>query len=209
MLGQSVKFSFDGISSISSSFYQKIKIWQLESGQEKDLISSTGDGHTDSVNSLDFAKSGNRLVSGSSDKSIIVWNLCSAELILIQFKRKHPSSVSKVAFSFDGKTTLAGCDNYRVRIWDAFSGSLNKSIPGTISCNYECRLFSRPKNSFYILIIFKMLCFSYKHAYPIKNFWYKLSFYLIYWIYVKHLKRHWFSPIKMMKKIMFILLSFS
>ncbi|KAJ7927925.1 WD40 repeat-like protein [Mycena leptocephala] len=77
-------------------------------------------GHTDSVTSTAFSPDGARVVSGSHDGTVRIWNATtSAELRRIQ---GHTDSVTSVAFSPDGAHVVSGSHDMTVRIWDATTG---------------------------------------------------------------------------------------
>jgi WD40 repeat protein/serine/threonine protein kinase len=75
-------------------------------------------GHVDKVNSVAFFPDGQRIVTGSEDKSARVWDIATgAELLRL----RHNSSVNSVAVSSDGKQ-IATTSDQTVTIWDASSG---------------------------------------------------------------------------------------
>ncbi|KAH9216225.1 putative WD-repeat protein, partial [Leptodontidium sp. 2 PMI_412] len=96
----------------------------------------TLEGHQRSVNSLAFSSDGKRLVSGSCDGVIKLWDSDSGELrttieahsdsdgIRPWFKGHFPNSVNSVVFSPDDKRIASCSENGTVKIWDADSGKL-------------------------------------------------------------------------------------
>jgi WD40 repeat protein len=58
-------------------------------------------GHTDSVYSITFSPDGTRIVSGSWDKTICVWDTASGEAVAEPFEA-HMGYVKSVNFSPDG-----------------------------------------------------------------------------------------------------------
>jgi hypothetical protein len=75
-------------------------------------------GHTDSVWSVSFSPDGTRIVSGSSDCTVRVWDAATG-LPLGEPFQGHTSSVSSVSFSPDGTCILSGSYDSTVRVWDA------------------------------------------------------------------------------------------
>ena len=63
-------------------------------------------GHSGPVNSVAISHDGTRLVSGSSDHTLKLWDVASGELI--RTFEGHASGVSSVAFSPDGIRLLSG-----------------------------------------------------------------------------------------------------
>ncbi|KAJ4478358.1 WD40 repeat-like protein [Lentinula aciculospora] len=81
---------------------------------------ATLQGHTSQVVSVAFSPNGQRLVSGSWDGSVRIWNAESGEPIgspLLGIK-----GVNSVAFSPDGKKVASGSADNSVIIWDAETG---------------------------------------------------------------------------------------
>ena len=74
-------------------------------------------GHEDWVNSVAVSPDGTWAVSGSSDKTIKIWDLesgeCRATLI------GHTDRVNSVAITPDGETILSGSNDKTARLWSA------------------------------------------------------------------------------------------
>ena len=86
-------------------------------------------GHTDTVWSLDFSQNGKRLVSGSKDRSIRIWNAVNgeAELKIPQAHGTDPAvpafgGVLSVCFRPDDRQIASGSDDGTVKIWNAETG---------------------------------------------------------------------------------------
>ena len=78
-------------------------------------------GHEDAVKSVAFDPQGRRIVSGSDDKTMRVWDAATgAELLCL---RGHKWSVMSVAFDFQGRRIVSGLGDKTVRIWDAATGA--------------------------------------------------------------------------------------
>ena len=88
-------------------------------------------GHTYIVTSVSFSPDGSRIVSGSWDKSVRVWDASSGELM--NTLEGHTGWVRSVSFSPDGSRIVSGSDDSSVRVWDASSGELLKVLDGHTS----------------------------------------------------------------------------
>lgn len=77
--------------------------------------------HDDLVLSVAFSPDGSRIVSGSRDMTIRVWDTVSGAQSLGPL-RGHINEVSSVAFWPDGTKIVSGSDDRTVRVWDASAG---------------------------------------------------------------------------------------
>ncbi|KIK13405.1 hypothetical protein PISMIDRAFT_118949 [Pisolithus microcarpus 441] len=78
-------------------------------------------GHSDLVTSVAFSPDGDKIVSGSSDFTVRVWDAKSGVQIGSPLKG-HTSKVISVAFSPDSNRIVSGSWDETVRVWDAKSG---------------------------------------------------------------------------------------
>ncbi|KAJ6528815.1 WD40-repeat-containing domain protein, partial [Mycena capillaripes] len=81
------------------------------------------EGHTSSVNSVAISRNGKRIVSGSNDSTVCIWD-AETGAALSEPLKGHTSSVHSVAFSPDGKRIVSGSNDRTVRIWDAKTGAI-------------------------------------------------------------------------------------
>jgi len=116
-------------------------LWELKSGRKRHSLR----GHTATIHSIAFSTDGNQLASGSSDKSVRLWDTRTGELTLTLSQPDQivpgqrnwgiPGMVFTVAFSPDG-TLLAsgggdGVGEYgEVVLWDLPSGKLRQRLLG-------------------------------------------------------------------------------
>ena len=70
------------------------------------------------MSSVAFSPDGTRIVSGSADKTVRVWDAATGQPIG-QPLTGHTDAVSSVAFSPDGDRIASGSDDNTVRLWDA------------------------------------------------------------------------------------------
>jgi WD40 repeat protein len=78
-------------------------------------------GHMSAVHSMAFSLDGKRIVSGSYDQTLRIWDAQTGQQIGQPFLG-HTSGVSSVAFSPDGKRIVSGSRDNTQRIWDAQTG---------------------------------------------------------------------------------------
>ncbi|KAF5370245.1 hypothetical protein D9757_012009 [Collybiopsis confluens] len=87
-------------------------------------------GHKDEVTSVAFSPDGTRIVSGSKDKLVRIWNAENGTAVGKPLKG-HTSYVSCVAFSPNGTRIVSGSWDTTVRIWNADSGiAVGKPLQG-------------------------------------------------------------------------------
>ena len=73
-------------------------------------------GHQSAVSSVAFSPDGKRIVSGSSDKTLRLWDATTGQSIGIPLTG-HQAGVTSVAFSPDGKHLVSGSDDTTLRLW--------------------------------------------------------------------------------------------
>ncbi|CAE6387023.1 unnamed protein product, partial [Rhizoctonia solani] len=78
-------------------------------------------GHTNSVNSVQFSPDGTRVVSGSDDNTIRVWDVGHGTTFVGPLKG-HTESVSSVSVSPDGSQIVSCSNDKTIRLWDTRSG---------------------------------------------------------------------------------------
>ncbi|KAG8867194.1 hypothetical protein FRC20_006482 [Serendipita sp. 405] len=134
----SVAFSPDGQKVATGSFNKTIRIWNvvkrrshwmirlephLEPQPEPKLelmLKLELKGHGDGVWSLAFSPDGLKLVSGSSDNTIRIWNLQTrSHMITLE---GHTHTVLSVTFSLDNQKVVSGSHDKTVRVWNFKKG---------------------------------------------------------------------------------------
>jgi WD40 repeat protein len=97
-----------------------VQIWDALSGTR--VSAMEGHDSNASVLSVNISPDGRRIVSGSSNKSIRVWDITTGAAALPTI-RAHLDHVNSVMFSPDGKTFVSGSSDGTVRIWDTTTGA--------------------------------------------------------------------------------------
>jgi eukaryotic-like serine/threonine-protein kinase len=77
-------------------------------------------GHTGGVKSVAFSADGKRIVSGSWDNTVKVWDADKGTATLTL---KGPAIITSVAFSADGKRIVSASYDGTVKVWDADTGT--------------------------------------------------------------------------------------
>ena len=78
-----------------------------------------------------FDKTGKKLASCSSDKTIMVWDPTTGEPIGSPLGvDAGPSGVQSVSFSPQGDVIAAGCSNGKIYLVDALAGEVKSTLTG-------------------------------------------------------------------------------
>ncbi len=102
---------------------QIIKLWDLKTTANPRSLK----GHEGIIHSIAFSPNGERLISGSWDKTIRLWDI-NAATELHQFKGKD--SIYSVAFHPNGQLIAAGSFDETITIWDCNTGKLVRTLRG-------------------------------------------------------------------------------
>ena len=138
----SVVFSPDGKTVASASNDRTIRLWNTHTREHiKTLM-----GHADAVNGVVFSSDGATIASAGNDKTVRLWDANTGELL--KTLTGHIENVNTIAFSPDGKTIASGsgrlvyfgrgedqgeCVGQEIRLWDANTGELLKTLIGHTS----------------------------------------------------------------------------
>jgi WD40 repeat protein len=85
-------------------------------------------GHSNTVKSVSFSPDGSRIVSGSWDNTVMVWDTQTGQLALTLEGHSYP--VSSVSFSPDGKQIVSGSYDNTLKVWDAEIGKETLTFGG-------------------------------------------------------------------------------
>ena len=75
------------------------------------------EGHSGSVQVVDFSPDGKRIITGSYDNTIRIWDVATCQPVSKPMLHRGPFFYFS-AFSPDGSTVVTGCDDGTARIWD-------------------------------------------------------------------------------------------
>ncbi len=98
----------------------------MENGQ----ITHTLAGHEKPIHAMAFSPDSTRMVTGSEDQTVRVWNLANPQMPEQSKLAGHTGTVTAVAFSPDGNQVLSGAADKLVRLWNLADGMLLKNFPG-------------------------------------------------------------------------------
>ena len=82
------------------------------------------------VASVSFDQTGRRIVSGSDDKTVRVWDAESG--VELACLRGHDGEVASVSFDQTGRRLVSGSWDKTVRVWDAENGVELACLAGTM-----------------------------------------------------------------------------
>lgn len=91
-------------------------------------IAKTLTGHQSFVNDLTVSPDGQRLISGSADQTIKVWDLATGNLL--RTLTGHTSFINHLAISPDGKLLVSASADKTIKIWELATGKLLRTLAG-------------------------------------------------------------------------------
>ncbi len=77
-------------------------------------------GHTDSIQSVSWCPDGQRIATGSADRTAVIWDVSTGHEVLTL--RAHRDEVRWVGWSPDGSCLASASDDGMIRVWDASLG---------------------------------------------------------------------------------------
>src|SRR6266702_1989681 len=103
----------------SSSFPRMLRVerGRLSHWPSSEMVINVGG----AVRSIALSPDGQRIVSGSDDRTIRVWNATTGETEAGPFTG-HTDPVRSVAFSPDGQRIVSSSDDKTIRVWNATTG---------------------------------------------------------------------------------------
>jgi WD40 repeat protein len=117
------------------------------SAQEPTLIMPTG--HASEIVSTDLHNKGDKIITGSYDGLVKVWNAITGKKLIDLFE--YSKGVSVVKFSDDGTIMFTASARGEFDFWDAYTGKKLNEFAVTEEDNYVTAvLFSKQKKHVYI-----------------------------------------------------------
>ena len=86
------------------------------------------DGHSSRVTAAAFSPDGKRIISGSYDNTLKLWDVDSGNCLMTL--SGHRLQVTAASFSPDGKRIISASFDKTIKIWDADSGNCIKTLSG-------------------------------------------------------------------------------
>jgi len=123
MILWSAAFSSDG-SRLLTVGGAEAHLWNAQDGKQLMTFSPQS-----AVSSVQFAKGGDRFVTGSWDNAARIWDTASGSA-LVKLGGVHTRFVNASVFSPNGTQVLTASDDKTVRLWDASTGKLIRSFVG-------------------------------------------------------------------------------
>jgi WD40 repeat protein len=104
---------------------------------EMDLV-----GHSKDVKAVSWSHNGHKIVSGSHDMTIKIWDADKGELL--HTLEGHSWTVNSVSWNRDDSKIISGSEDKTIKIWDAGRGELLNTLNGhshgvtSVSWNHDC-----------------------------------------------------------------------
>lgn len=115
---KSVRFvAMDGLGRIVSCSGDKVKIWDIKTGDRLGTLS-----HPVAVQTLAIRADGQLLATGSQDGKIWLWNPTTGKPI--RSLRGHTGAINSLTFAPDGETLISASSDHTIRIWHLTTGKL-------------------------------------------------------------------------------------
>ena len=87
----------------------------ITGNKDKVVCLKTLEGHSWDVSSVAYSPDGTKIVSGSGDKTIKIWDANTGQCL--KTLEGHSDDVESVAYSPDGTKIISGSDDPTIKIW--------------------------------------------------------------------------------------------
>ncbi|MBN1415585.1 MAG: caspase family protein [Bacteroidales bacterium] len=112
-----VKFSANGLYIISAGLDKKLKLIEIDSGEEI----RTFIGHTDLVTSINLHPTSENIITAGRDNTIRVWDFFSG--LQLQKIKAHEGGIFSARYDSTGKYIVSGGNDNQVTLWNAENGT--------------------------------------------------------------------------------------
>lgn len=123
-------FSSDGVAVVTGGYDKRVLVWRPSDVRPydfKQLTSNSGsvippakfrslDGHEGPVRAVAFSSDGSRIISGSQDNTVRLWNTEGGQLL--KSFRGHDGAIRTVAFAESDQIILSGSHDNSIRKWN-------------------------------------------------------------------------------------------
>jgi WD40 repeat protein len=141
LFDQGLAYSPDGRHIAAAGRGSTLQVWDAATGEEllsipehpeipKGLVPvvSGPNGSRTMSNGLAYSVDGRRIASGSSERTVTVWDAATGQELLTL--RGHTKSVTCVAYSPDGRGIASASEDGTVKLWDAATGQETFTLRG-------------------------------------------------------------------------------
>jgi WD40 repeat protein len=123
-------FSPDGKTLASGAYDQTVRLWEIATGKELQVLKDP----TGAMARIAFSPDGKLLATASSDFTIRLWEVATGKILSVL--KGHSDVVDALAFSPDGQILASGSSDDTIKLWEISSRKLLTTLTGhTIRIN--------------------------------------------------------------------------
>ncbi|MDV6301071.1 WD40 repeat domain-containing protein [Rhodococcus cerastii] len=132
------EFSPDGRFLVTAGPGRAMRLWDATrlavpaAAQSVPLLDVPSDGSSYTALQLAFSPDGTTLIAGTTGREVLRWAVDGGRLTALPALTGFTSYVNDVAFSGDGVLIAAASSDNTTKVWDAASGTLQRTLPGPV-----------------------------------------------------------------------------